>query len=375
MFTPNHRWVTEKSGETPVIKRFMDFAPDDRIVTSRPADTGVGLPISDEEASILGWLTCHDEYKGMSKQQRDDLIARVGDPRANSAYQVIQMSELQRKSWLVTAFSADGTAQERADARVKLHRYGIAEAINLALYLEGYEPQEDEPEVREVSGFKPVWCVGTDLGTWTTKRGEEQWAVLTGNSLWNPFTSGSGGRGLIGWTPEGTISNAAFSGGMATQLPAIIAFINSSGDQGVINEMLSATSVLQAANEWGKGVERYGINDVHAEGVALATSFMNSPASAAPAQSAANAIAKASQTHDAGGFIYPGMNLIENKTGRIERSYPPGEGPDGDREVHAHVHIDGREILEAITPLMYQKASRNNGNGRSSGYFTPGGGR
>jgi hypothetical protein len=39
--------------------------------------------------------------------------------------------------------------------------------------------------------------------------------------------------------------------------------------------MNRATSVFQAANEWGIGVERYGINDVHPEGIALATSIMN----------------------------------------------------------------------------------------------------
>ena len=29
-------------------------------------------------------------------------------------------------------------------------------------------------------------------------------------------------------------------------------------------------SVLQAANEWGHGVERFGVNDVHSQGLALA---------------------------------------------------------------------------------------------------------
>jgi hypothetical protein len=99
-------------------------------------------------------------------------------------------------------------------------------------------------------------------------------ASIYGESSWNPFAVGTGGRGLIGWTPPSTISNADFSGGMATQLPAILRFVTSSGDSGVIAEMFQATSVLEAANEWGKGVERYGINDVHPEGIALASAFM-----------------------------------------------------------------------------------------------------
>lgn len=99
-------------------------------------------------------------------------------------------------------------------------------------------------------------------------------ASIWGESTWNPFATGTGGRGLIGWTPPSTISNADFSGGMKTQLPAILRFVTSSGDSGVIADMFRATSVAQAANEWGRGVERFGINDVHSEGLQLATQFM-----------------------------------------------------------------------------------------------------
>lgn len=383
-FTPNHRWLTENDGP-PVIKQFMDFAPDDRLVLSRPADTGEGLPITEKEAAILGWMTSHDECRFISAEDGDDLIARVGDPRTDAAYQVIQMSEMQRKSWLVTALASEGTTQERAVAREKLYKNGIAEAVNLALYLEGYEPPkeeaEPEPEVREVSGFKDVWCVKTSLGTWTTKHGAtwsnreaaEKWGILTGNSAWNPLTSGTGGRGLIGWTPEGTISNAAFSGGMRTQLPAIIQFINSSGDWGTIQRMKSATSVYQAAEEWGKGVERYGIDDVHAEGVALATSFMNSGGNAAPATGLARAINHASRsTQDAGGWIYPGMNIVDNHTGQIERTVPPGQGSGDGNVLHATFQIDGKSVFEAMAPIAYQKASRQNGNSNASAYWAPG---
>lgn len=101
-------------------------------------------------------------------------------------------------------------------------------------------------------------------------------ASIWGESSWNPFASGTGGRGLIGWTPAGSISNADFSGGMRTQEPAIVRFIQTSGDEGVIRSMMGATSVLQAANLWGHGVERFGINDVHSTGLSLATSIMNS---------------------------------------------------------------------------------------------------
>jgi hypothetical protein len=152
-----------------------------------------------------------------------------------------------------------------------------------------YEPIE----FREDMGTEDTWCVTTTTGTWTTYRDGE--AIFTGNS---------NGRGLIGWTPQGTISDANYRGGLATQLPQIIRFIDTSGDWGVISEMNNATSVLQAANLWGKGVERYGINDVHSEGLALATSIMNSSGSAAPAQGLANTIARVSaKPHSAGGMV------------------------------------------------------------------------
>jgi hypothetical protein len=159
---------------------------------------------------------------------------------------------------------------------------------------------------------------------------------------------------------------------MATQEPAIIAFINSSGDEGVIREMMSATSVSQAANEWGVGVERYGIDDVHAEGIALATSIMNAGGSSAPAQGEADVLAKAAQTHDAGGWIYPGLNMINNKTGRLERTVPPG-GDNG--EIHVHMHINDKEFAHEVFPAIQQEgfryASRNNGNASNKGQWAP----
>jgi cell wall-associated NlpC family hydrolase len=104
-------------------------------------------------------------------------------------------------------------------------------------------------------------------------------ASIDGESAWNPFAQGTGGRGLIGWTPPGTISNADFSGGMRTQLPAVLRFVVNSGDSGVIAQMFRASSINEAAQEWDHGVERAGINDVHSAGLAMASQIMRSHAS------------------------------------------------------------------------------------------------
>lgn len=146
-------------------------------------------------------------------------------------------------------------------------------------------------------------------------------ASIWGESSWNPFAQGTGGRGLIGWTPPSTISDAAFKSGMSGQLPAILRFVSTSGDAGVIAQMDKATSVLEAANLWGKGVERYGINDVHPQGLALATSFMNS-VSKQPAQNNSNPgqAAVAAHAHQSGfaqgGIPAPGQFAMVGEQGR-----------------------------------------------------------
>jgi hypothetical protein len=367
-FTPNHRWLTEEG-----MKKYIDLNDNDKIVLSREADTGAGLPITANEAVSLGMLASRGYVKGMSPEQQKELTGRAGDAKLDALYQVLHMSPEQRKEWLRAILATDlPTPEERAVVHTELRRNGVvANAIELALFFEGYHRDMPvaETEEKKVSGFGDVWCVTTELGTWTARK--DAFSFFTGNSEWNPLTSGTGGRGLIGWTPEGTISNAAFEGGMRTQEPAIIAFVNSSGDEGVIREMESATSVSQAANEWGVGVERYGIDDVHAEGIALATSIMNSGGSSAPAQGAADAIAHAARsTQDAGGWIYPGRNIIDNHTGQIERTYPPGQGPDGGI-IHSHVYLDGKQIWENQQRYTLQYNSRNNGNGRITGAVRP----
>lgn len=99
-------------------------------------------------------------------------------------------------------------------------------------------------------------------------------ASIDGESTWNPFSVGTGGRGLIGWSPPSRISDATFKGGMRTQLPAIMEFVRANNDGGAISDMEHARSVFDAANIWGRKVERFGINDVHPYGINLGTGIM-----------------------------------------------------------------------------------------------------
>ena len=142
-------------------------------------------------------------------------------------------------------------------------------------------------------------------------------AAIYGESGWNPFAQGSGGRGLIGWTPPSKISNAVFKGGMRTQLPAIIKFVNDNGDGFAILNMMLQKSVLAAANIWGQKVERFGVNDVHPAGVALATQLMSKFAKGGVVNP------RGGPVFDRGGTLSPGANLVYNLTGRPEPLVPP----------------------------------------------------
>jgi hypothetical protein len=111
------------------------------------------------------------------------------------------------------------------------------------------------------SGYSPMQAAGAI-------------ASIYGESGYDPESQGTGGRGLIGWTPTSTLPDSAFTGNaahdMSAQLPLILKFVAVNGDQGAVNMMSGATSVHQAAEIWGKRVERYGIDDVHTAGVDMA---------------------------------------------------------------------------------------------------------
>ena len=113
---------------------------------------------------------------------------------------------------------------------------------------------------------------------------------IYGESKWDPESvepsqtypaKGDGNGGLIGWSKPGGGGMAAYgikqtgnrTKDMAQQLPKIIDFVKTNSDMGVIQQMLKAKTVFQAANLWGVGVERFGINDVTPEGVRLASAI------------------------------------------------------------------------------------------------------
>lgn len=141
-----------------------------------------------------------------------DLMRRAGHPKHDAVRQVLAMSTEQRAAWLDAMIDAEGTREPgRSPAskeRVLISQtYGpILDAIVLAVYLSGRRPRVLNNKVdtpgwspsalvgvnipyvtgsylhKEDAGRGPVWCVTTELGSWTAQ--EDGHVFLTGNSNW-----------------------------------------------------------------------------------------------------------------------------------------------------------------------------------------------
>jgi SLT domain-containing protein len=244
----------ERHGPTRMVET-QDINTRDRLILAAVADTGDGLPITDTEAAILGWLAGdgHIEEgrrgKSMSIAQskpamviklrelladsevavyvderltrtgkqaigprhvfrftpsyRRDLLARAGHPKTDAPAMVLAMSASQRRAWLDAFIDAEG---HREGGYVAVFQtYGpVLDAAQLAIYLCGYRPRVQDKTVatpgwspsaaislgrpvvsgsyltREDAGTGDVWCVTTELGTWTAEQDGQ--VFLTGNS-------------------------------------------------------------------------------------------------------------------------------------------------------------------------------------------------
>ena len=258
--TPNHRWVAEKSvqrtrgGSADAVEMFVsteEIGSRHRVRLAANADLSDGLPISDLEAELLGWVMGDGSYSGGSMRvyqnkpkylsDLDELFSHfphgkysyeregygveniwelrrpfVRDLVARSGYGddfvglVLSMSESQREAFLRGVIAAEGYISTGFDGQVEVQRIAQAvgpkrDAIILAVYLSGYRPAVTttikEGEHRDVSDIRltrpwsggevlartrrevesaAVWCVTTELGSWTAQQDDQ--VFLTGNS-------------------------------------------------------------------------------------------------------------------------------------------------------------------------------------------------
>jgi hypothetical protein len=132
-----------------------------------------------------------------------DLMRWAGHPKEQAVAQVLGMSAGQRRAWLDAFIDAEGHRDGEYVSVTQAHG-PLLEAAHLAIYLCGYRPRLKEiarqdpawsptawisagrPVVsgsflkREDAGRGAVWCVTTELGSWTAEQDGQ--LFLTGNS-------------------------------------------------------------------------------------------------------------------------------------------------------------------------------------------------
>jgi TP901 family phage tail tape measure protein len=135
-------------------------------------------------------------------------------------------------------------------------------------------------------------------------------AAVYGESGGNPEAAGTGGRGLIGWTPPGTLPNSAFTGNVVAdfnnQLAAILRY-NQIWRQ-FIPLLNGAADPISAADIYSQYFERPAVkdSDIHLGGPGDPRTIF-------------------AQAFDRGGYLYPGYTLAYNGTGKPEK-VSKGEG-------------------------------------------------
>jgi hypothetical protein len=224
----------------------------DRLLLAAPAETGHGLPITTQEATLLGWIAGDGHVESgrrspsisiaQSKRQHfgaieaalqdiphrryeypertscviwrltpryaHDLLERAGHPKRDAARQVLAMSREQREAWLEAITDAEGhrsmkPGYSKPQVVISQTLGPVHDAIILAAYLSGHRPRAlahtrnherwsdsdsihlNNPVItgeflhKRDAGHGPVWCITTELGSWTAE--EDGHVFLTGN--------------------------------------------------------------------------------------------------------------------------------------------------------------------------------------------------
>jgi phage-related protein len=149
-----------------------------------------------------------------------DLLARSGY-EVDLEAMVRRMSAEQRTSFINGVHGADGYQDPRGRSRMIAQNEGPKlDAIVLALYMQGYHPHLTDsaqqkhvtfrrpfvkPVVRdEDAGVEPVWCVTTELGSWTMRQDGQ--IMLTGNSRYRDPIGARAWHQAHNWYDQGGVA-------------------------------------------------------------------------------------------------------------------------------------------------------------------------
>lgn len=344
--TPNHRWLVEKRNGSRAMAPADEMAVNDSILLSVPAETGDGLPITDTEAALLGWIAgdghvesgrrgpsisvaqakrehfeavdaafletphAHYAYPGrtscatwrMTPEAARDLMARVGHPKEDALAIVLAMSASQRTAWLGAMIRAEGT---RSGGYTVVYQCEgpVRDALKVAIYMSGRRPSESLLTGKEqwrdcwahgltrprLSGYarsitagesQDVWCVTTELGTWTAEQDGQ--VFLTGNSN---AANGIPSKGL-----------------MQVIDPTFRAYALPGYNRDIYDPMSNIlASMRYAIARYGSLSAAYDRQGGYAEGGRVQGPFL----------------------FDSGGYLPTGLSLVANHTGRPERILNP----------------------------------------------------
>lgn len=258
-----------------------------------------------------------------------DLMRRAGHPKSDAARMVLAMSAEQRGAWLNAMIDAEGhrdwqPGYTRDHVGLSQTLGPVHDAIVLAAYLDGHRPRVlphtrdherwndsdaiflNRPVVSGDSltkvdaGRASVWCVTTELGSWTAE--EDGHVFLTGNSdiNWQHGTPSVGLAQVIGPTFAGNAGPYLKTGPFAYGVSE--------------NPLANVYAGLHyGIAQYGSIANIPGIKSVLAGGPYL--------------------------PYDQGGYLPPGMSAVFNGTGRpepvltggqwdqIARSTAGGDGP------------------------------------------------
>jgi hypothetical protein len=180
------------------MKPMIDVVSDDKVLVSGTLSDAPENELSLEEVRILSWLA-----SGGCVSVSRALLLKAGLFSASPDYEgfILSLTPEQRIAWLDTFWEAEGHMM--GGTRVITQKRGAKlDAVILAASLIGYNvsvnPYKDNDCVKVVLrenrtvttqtmkmrsiGTEKVWCVATELGTWTAKQDDR--VFVTGNTIY-----------------------------------------------------------------------------------------------------------------------------------------------------------------------------------------------
>ncbi|GAA0719836.1 hypothetical protein Drose_06130 [Dactylosporangium roseum] len=256
-----------------------DFKQSTRVHLAKPADLGSRLPITDDEAELIGWIFAdgymepygptivqskpaqvrylrtfmagfphrvyrrpaegHQKYEvfrfALTWECWQDLSARSKASKAEALDFVYSLSVSQRRAFVRGFLAADGTRDPRtSDERLGYAAFQVsgpvAEAIKVAAYLEGYRPDTRVKTMfdKDRFGTRPLECIGFRTPVVKSrhlrvvdKRIADVWCPTTTLGTWTArqgeeiFLTGNSGR-AVDWMGYNQDALASF---LARQRP------------------------------------------------------------------------------------------------------------------------------------------------------------